>query len=112
MAENIQEAQMPNIVPEELKQFLIQLLEKKGGGKLPPEIQARALADMTSRFADYLIINCTRAMSPEQQDALEDKLEAGAKPEEITEFLKQEIDFAKVLEETSQEFEDTFLGKK
>lgn len=100
------------IVPPEIKEFLALLLSEKGGDELPPEIQARALADLHSRFADYLLVNITNAMSPEQQDEFEALAANEASAEDVTEFIKSKVDVAKITAETCEEFRATFLGKK
>lgn len=98
------------IIPPEIKEFIALLLSEKGGDDLPPEIQARALADLHSRFADYLLVNITKAMSEEQQDEFEALATGGASAEDVTEFIKSKVDMAKIVRETCEEFKSTFLG--
>lgn len=99
-------------VPKEILVFLQSLLIDKGLDNLPGNIQGDILYDLYLRYNDFLIASFLREMNEETSKKFNDLLEKEPKEKEIEEFFKTNLDYKKIVEDTTNEFRDIYLGNE
>lgn len=99
------------VIPKSILKFLQGLIIEKGHDNLPANIQADILLDLYTRYNDYLTVGFLNAMDDQTRDNFNKLLENNPKQEEIMEFFKENIDYKKVVKETTEEFRNIYLGR-
>ncbi len=102
---------VPEMTPE-VKDYLQLLMREKKLDVLPAKLQSEMLLDLFVRYMDYLLANTATSLEEDNRDQFDKLLDSGAPQEEINDFIKKNVDSAKVAQETNQEFRDIFLGNK
>ncbi|OQA04728.1 MAG: hypothetical protein BWY68_00153 [bacterium ADurb.Bin400] len=99
---------LPEIAPE-IRRYLQALIIEKGIDNLPEDILAEVMYDMYVRFADYLIVNVSKALPEGKFYEFEEMMERGEPQTVIQAFIRDNTDYKKVMDETFSEFRETFL---
>lgn len=97
---------------EEIEKYLQALILEKGVKTLPGHVLASIMYDLYVRFIDYLFINVAKAMPKEKFNEFEDLLDEETDQAKIESYIKENVDYKKVMDETFTEFRETFLSTK
>lgn len=110
MNENEQKTdKLPEVAPE-IRKYLESLIVDKGIDNLPGDVLADVMYDLYVRFVDYLMINVSKAMPEDKYAEFEEMTMQETNKTKVETFIKENIDYQKVMDETFAEFRDIFLG--
>lgn len=101
-----------DLVPKEILVFLQSLLMEKGLDDLPGNIQGDIIYDLYLRYNDFLIASFLQNMDEATRNEFNDLVAKEPKEKELEEFLKSKTDYQKIVEDTTNEFRNIYLGNE